>query len=119
MACVSVCPGKALQDGGDEPALKFIESNCLQCGICSAACPEQAIELDPRFNIDLNIVNAARPLNQEEPFRCLRCGKPFATKSMIDKMTEKLQGHWMFENQDAFKRLQMCEDCRVIDMFDK
>ena len=36
MGCVSQCPGKALQAGGDTPALRFIEANCVQCGICSS-----------------------------------------------------------------------------------
>ena len=117
MACVSVCPGRALQDGGDSPALKFIEANCLQCGICASACPESAIELAPRLHFDHNTTHSARPLKEEQPFRCLQCGKPFATRSMIRTMTEKLKGHWMFEDDAALRRLQMCEDCRVIDMF--
>ena len=119
MACVSVCPGKALQDGGDSPALKFIEANCLQCGICANACPEQAIDLESRIHFDHNTTHTARALKEEEPFRCLSCGKPFATLSMIRMMTEKLKGHWMFDDAAAMKRLQMCEDCRVIDMFAK
>lgn len=117
MACVSVCPAKALQDGGDSPALKFIESNCVQCGICANACPESAIELEPRIHFDRNTTHTARPMKEEQPFRCLKCGKPFATQSMIKTMTEKLKGHWMFNDDAAIKRLQMCEDCRVIDMF--
>ena len=40
-------------------------------------------------------------------------------QAMIARMTEKLQGHWMFEKPEAMNRLRMCEDCRVIDMFDK
>ena len=117
MACVSVCPGKALLDGGDSPALKFIEANCLQCGICANACPENAIELEARIHFDHNTTHSVRELKTEEPFRCLSCGKAFATQSMIKTMTEKLKGHWMFEEAGAMKRLQMCENCRVADMF--
>ena len=117
MACVSVCPGKALLDGGDSPALKFIEANCLQCGICANACPESAIELEARIHFDHNTTHSVRALKEEEPFRCLSCGKAFATQSMIKTMTEKLKGHWMFEDAAAMKRLQMCENCRVADMF--
>jgi hypothetical protein len=32
-------------------------------------------------------------------------------------MREKLSGHWMFQKPEAVKRLEMCEDCRVKDMF--
>ena len=119
MGCVSVCPGNALAAGGESPALRFIEANCLQCGICEKACPESAIGLEPRLHFDINVVNALRTLKEEEPFLCVSCHKPFATKAMIDKMTEKLKGHWMFDSPKSLKRLQMCEDCRVVDMFDE
>ena len=119
MGCVSQCPGKALQAGGDTPALRFIEANCVQCGICTASCPESALSLVPRLNFIPDKANRARPLKEETPFHCISCGKAFATQAMIARMTEKLQGHWMFEKPEAMNRLRMCEDCRVIDMFDK
>ena len=46
------------------------------------------------------------------------CGKPFATRKLMDRMTEKLSGHWMFQNEAAFRRMQMCEECRVKDVFE-
>jgi hypothetical protein len=63
-------------------------------------------------------------LREEEPFHCIRCGKPFGVKSTIDRIVAKLEGrHWMY--QSAPQRLdliKMCEDCRVIvvaqDSFD-
>ena len=119
MGCVSVCPASALQAGGDTPALRFIEANCVQCGICSRACPESVITLESRLHLDHDAVQRARTLKEEEPFRCITCGKPFATKAMIARMTEKLKGHWMFDKPEAVNRLQMCEDCRVKDLFDK
>jgi ferredoxin len=119
MGCVSQCPGKALQAGGDTPALRFIEANCVQCGICTASCPETALTLESRLHFDYNTISKPQTLKEENPFLCITCGKPFATRAMITKMTEKLQGHWMFENPEALRRLKMCEDCRVKDMFDK
>jgi hypothetical protein len=46
----------------------------------------------------------------------VRCGKPFGTKAMIDAMLGKVGGHAMFAGGGAIKRLQMCADCRVVDM---
>lgn len=119
MGCVSQCPGKALQAGGDTPALKFIEANCVQCGICAASCPESSISLQPRLHFDYNVVSKLQTLKEEAPFHCISCGKAFATNAMIKTITDKLKDHWMFDNTDALNRLRMCEDCRVVDLFDK
>ena len=117
MACVSVCPARALNDGGESPQLKFVESKCVQCGICANACPENAIELVPGYLYDSIEARKAKVLHEEEPFCCVNCGVPFATRKMIDRMGEKLSQHWMFKDDDALRRLQMCEDCRVKDIF--
>jgi len=116
MSCVSACPGKALQNGQDVPQVLFIESSCLQCGMCTTTCPEGAISLSPRLLFDREERGRRRSLYEEPPFCCVSCGKPFATKSVIDKMMEKLSGHWMFTDERAKQRLMMCEDCRVVDV---
>jgi hypothetical protein len=36
---------------------------------------------------------------------------------LLDKLSRKLEGHWMFQDEAARRRLQMCEDCRVRDLF--
>lgn len=115
LACVSVCPAGALADGGDMPQLNFIEANCVQCGLCRTACPEDAITLQPRYLYDPDKRRTPRVLNEETPFYCVRCGKPFATQKMIETMTAKLQGHWMYQDPEALARVRMCGDCRVRD----
>ncbi len=117
MACPQVCPTRALTDAGDKPQLNFTEDLCVQCGLCQTACPEDAIRLQPRFLFDWEERRRTRVLNEEEPFRCISCGKPFATPSVIDRMTERLGDHHMFQSEDALRRLKMCGDCRVVDMF--
>lgn len=116
MSCVSVCPAKALADGGGEPALRMFEANCVQCGLCATACPENVIALQPRLLTDAARRREPVDLNREEPFCCVRCGKPFATRSVIDRMAQKLAGHQMFQDAAARERLKMCGDCRVLDM---
>lgn len=118
LACVSTCPAGALTDGQSLPQLRFIEANCLQCGLCQEACPENVITLQPRYLVDSGVSRQARVLNEEEPFNCVRCHKPFATRKMIDNMTTKLGDHWMFGDNQALRRLKMCEDCRVKDIFE-
>lgn len=115
LACVSACPTGALMDDPDRPTLRFAEDACVQCGLCKATCPEKVISLVPQ--IDFTAVTApARVIKQEEPFHCIKCGKPFGTKSTIERIAAKLEGkHWMFKGQpQRLNVLKMCEDCRVI-----
>jgi len=57
-----------------------------------------------------------RTLNEAQPFHCVSCGKEFGTQQMIQNMVGRLSGHSMFADGAALKRLQMCGDCRVVDM---
>jgi len=114
-ACVGACPESALIDATETPALRFIERNCVQCGLCVNTCPENAITLVPRLALG---PQAKEPvtLNEAEPFNCIRCAKPFGTRQMVDNMLGKLGAHSMFAGPGALRRLQMCGDCRVVDM---
>jgi ferredoxin len=115
LACVGACPENALVDSKDSPQLKFIERNCVQCGLCARTCPEEAITLAPRLLLGA-AAKSAVVLNETEPFNCVRCAKPFGTRQMIDNMLARLGGHAMFGTPAALRRLQMCADCRVLDM---
>jgi ferredoxin len=114
-ACIGACPESALIDATETPALRFIERNCVQCGLCVNTCPENAITLVPRLLIGPQAKEAVT-LNEAEPFNCVRCGKPFGTRQMVENMLGKLGGHSMFAG--GTRRLQMCGDCRVIDMME-
>jgi ferredoxin len=116
MACVTVCPGKALQDGQDVPQLKFLEANCVQCGLCARSCPEDAISVSPRILFDSARRNKPRLMREDSPFHCVSCGTAFATTSVIGRMQQRLSGHSMFQGERQRHRLQMCGDCRVADM---
>ncbi len=118
LACVTVCPARALQDGETLPQLKFIESNCLQCGLCEQACPENAVSLENRFLYDSEAALKPRIVNEEAPFNCIVCNTPFATQTIIGRMQTKLADHWMFSDGKSLRRLKMCEDCRVKDIFE-
>jgi ferredoxin len=101
-------------DNPERPMLRFSEDACVQCGLCQATCPEKVITLRPQ--LDFSAATAAtRVLKQEEPFHCIRCGKPFGVRSTIERVTAKLEGrHWMFKGSaDRLDVIKMCEDCRV------
>lgn len=113
LACVSACPTGALSDDPERPRLSFTEDACVQCGLCRNTCPEKVITLEPRVNFT---ATSAQPrlVKEEEPFHCVRCAKPFGTKSTIERIVAQLEDkHWMY-NADTINRVRMCGDCRII-----
>jgi len=113
LACVGACPTGALKDNPDKPQLNFREDACIQCGLCQATCPEKVISLVPR----LSFSGQARDhqlVKEEEPYLCIRCSKPFGTKSAIEVMVAKLAGHSMFSGEGRLDLLRMCDDCRIV-----
>ncbi|MGE5088952.1 MAG: 4Fe-4S binding protein [Candidatus Levyibacteriota bacterium] len=115
VACVGACPVGALLDHPEAPTLRFIESNCVQCGLCAATCPEDAIRLVPRLDLTPE-AKTPRVINEAAVHACIRCGKPMGTQKMMLAMVERLRHHPMFAGEEALRRLQMCGDCRVIDL---
>lgn len=115
LSCVAVCPTAALRDHPERPMVRFIEDLCVQCGLCATTCPENVVSLEPRATF-----GAARRdeivLNEEPPAICIRCAKPFGTRSSIEKVAAQLEGkHWMFRDPAIADRIRMCGDCRMVD----
>lgn len=118
LSCVGACPQSALVDGRDVPAVKFIERNCVQCSLCVNTCPENALSLTPQLSLGA-LAKQEVTLYQSEPFHCVRCGTAFGTKQLVDTMLGKLAAHSMFvDSGPVLRRLQMCADCRVVDMME-
>jgi len=115
LACVGACPVGALQDHPESPQLSFIETKCVQCGLCAETCPEHAITLSPRLELS-RAAKEPRVLNEAAVFNCIACGKPLGTEKMVNAMLGKLAGHSMFAAPGALDRLKMCADCRVVDL---
>lgn len=115
LACVGSCPEGALLDHPESPKLRFIESNCVQCGLCAATCPENAIALVPRLDLTPE-ARTPRLLNEAAVHACIRCGKPMGTQKLVLAMIERLRHHSMFAGEGQLKRLEMCADCRVMDL---
>lgn len=113
LACVGSCPTSAILDNPDRPQLRFREAACVQCGLCRNTCPESAIRLEPRYDFTPAAL-APVVLKEEEPFACIRCGKPFGTRGSVERILDLLAGkHPMFQTPKAQKLIQMCNDCRI------
>lgn len=118
LSCVGACPSGALLDNPEKPELRLIEKNCVQCGLCASTCPEQAITLIPRLLLADEGRTRSQPqvLARTEPWRCIRCSKPFGTLQAVQAIVNKLAGHGAFQG-GAAERIKMCNDCRVIDLY--
>lgn len=118
LACVSACPTGAMSDNNELPQLRFQEDACVQCGLCSATCPESVITLEPRISFE-DAAKRHAVVKEEEPFLCIRCEKPFGTKSSVEKIVAMLgEKHSMFQDSTTTDRIRMCEDCRVVVQFE-
>lgn len=114
LSCVSACPAGALSDNADKPSVRFTEQACVQCGLCRNTCPESVITLEPRYSFSPEALSPSI-LHEEEPFECISCGKPFGTKSTIERIVAQLAGkHSMFADEDSQKLIKMCDNCRIV-----
>ena len=116
VACATVCPRGAISAEEGTPALVFFEARCVQCGLCERACPERAVRMHARLLTDREARNRRRTLHEEPPFACISCGRPFATRSSLERVLATLGKHSMLRDEAARRRLQMCADCRVADL---
>ena len=114
-ACVGACPSKALTEAPDALQLRFRERSCVQCGLCVATCPEDALSLSARLDLR-PAARQPRVLHEDPPCHCVRCGKPFGSTAAVARIVDKLAGNPHFATEQQRRRLQMCGDCRVVDM---
>jgi ferredoxin len=116
LACVGACPANALADNAERPQVRFTEAACVQCGLCKVTCPESVITLEARYDFTPAALSP-RVLNEQEPFSCIRCGKPFGTKASVERASSRLRGkHWMYVDDEQSRIIQMCDDCRVVTL---
>jgi ferredoxin len=113
LSCVSACPVGALGDNPDRPEVRFTEAACVQCGLCVKTCPEKVIALVPQLNFAAAAMQP-QTLHFEEPFACIRCGKPFGVKSSVERIAAQLAGHSMFQASGRADLIKMCDDCRIV-----
>ena len=113
LACATICPTGAMQaQASSWTELLFLELDCVQCGLCREACPEAALQLEPRLLLTDEAFSLRR-LQGEEMELCPQCGEPVASKSLLQGIEARLKGHWMFQEQSARNRFFLCADCKA------
>jgi ferredoxin len=113
-ACVTVCPTGALraETGGSHSQLLFRELDCIQCGLCREACPEAALELQPRLLLRDEAL-CFRRICEQELASCPECGRPVAPASLLGSIRQKLRNHRMHREDPAGKQIFLCADCKA------
>ena len=96
---------------GDEPELLFTEKYCVQCGLCAAGCPEQALELAPRIALDPEARGVAQVLAHGDQFKCIECGTPFISRAVLERSMLHVKDHPLFVD-GGINLLKLCMPCR-------
>jgi len=109
---VQNCPTGALsaQISRDPSTFKLIfdHAKCIACCLCANICPKKCIEVNKA--LDFARLNDSDEVIFENEFMCCRnCGKPYATKSMIDILKHKLGSMGELSAEWA----EYCPSCRV------
>lgn len=117
LACAGACNLDALKPNSNDNTLRLRASICTGCGYCETSCPEgcisitqDIIELKPSWFEE-------EVLAQDELFKCVMCGKEFATKKSIEKIAKQMIP--VFKGDPIrIKTLYCCEDCKPKLMFE-
>ena len=115
LACVGSCPVGALQDGQEVLELRFVESKCVQCGLCRETCPEHAITLAPRLDLAAE-ARAPRVVQRRGDLQLHSLRQADGDRQDDRQHAGQAAGHSMFAQPGALDRLKMCADCRVVDL---
>ncbi len=110
-ACAVVCPTGALEyeTNRGQSSLSFDASLCIACNDCQALCPERSRgAIACRAVTDLSrIAEGRQVIFRDDSVHCERCGSPFATRRMLDRLAEMLGDE---TGPEPVSRL--CSDCR-------
>lgn len=116
LSCVDSCNTKALINNSASFELLFKHSLCTNCGYCVDACAEKVITIE---SSTLHLETESFEYVQkayDEPFKCVECGKIFATTKSIAKIKNILASS--FSGDDIkMKSIECCADCKVKIIF--
>jgi Fe-S-cluster-containing hydrogenase component 2 len=103
--CVESCPHHAIAI--QQNTLNFQPEECTGCGYCAEICPEHSITLS-QMKGPTTLQN--RIVYTGEMVNCLKCGSPYASARMVEKVSTIL-------HDDSATKL--CPDCRQREIYEK
>ena len=119
LSCVGACNTGALYADNSDNSIKFNASLCTTCNYCVLSCAEKdtmalnisGVRLAPEFF-------TYRMLAKDELFKCIECGKEFATTKAVMKIADMMGAHFASE-PEKMKTLFCCGDCKAKIMIKK
>jgi len=119
LSCVGACNTGALYADNSDNSIKLNASLCTTCNYCVLSCAEKdTIELKPcGVELEPGFFNY-KMLAKDELFKCIECGKEFATSKAVMKIAEMMGVHFANE-PEKMKTLFCCGDCKAKIMIKK
>ena len=119
LSCVGACNTGALYADNSDNSIKFNASLCTTCNYCVLSCAEKdTIELKPcGVELEPGFFNY-KMLAKDELFKCIECGKEFATTKAVMKIADMMGAHFSSE-PEKMKTLFCCGDCKAKIMIKK
>ncbi|MDY6965753.1 MAG: 4Fe-4S binding protein [Halobacteriota archaeon] len=115
-ACKGICKTEALRKDMDR--INFAYGYCIACGLCEEICPEDAIKLSSVLDFAklLDLEGESESLVESEMVECKKCGRPYITRSALDRMSDIIgeTGGGEFSVEGHLDLLGYCEDCRPL-----
>ena len=119
LSCVGACNTGALYADNSDNSIKLNASLCTTCNYCVLSCAEKdTIELQPcGVELEPGFFNY-KMLAKDELFKCIECGKEFATSKAVMKIADMMGAHFANE-PEKMKTLFCCGDCKAKIMIKK
>jgi len=112
LSCVGACNVRALTAHPEDNSLRLDPSICTNCGYCEVTCPEKDCLTVIKDELSLNPDYFKQSIKaKDELFKCVECGKEFATVKAIQKIGKMMEP--IFAGDEAkIRSLYCCADCK-------
>lgn len=119
LSCVGACNVAALIADESDNSIKFNASLCTTCGYCVQSCAEKDTIFLERGEMELKKEYFSyQTLAKDELFKCIECGKEFATTKAVLKIANMMTPLFGSDT-NRIKTLYCCADCKAKIMIQK